>query len=403
MAPIMKTLFRIPLAAALLVTGGVVLAGDVNPPVGPITPTGVTLAEIRASLDAIEDQALDAADTLVEIERPTPIEDLPSALGVDYVISQPGTYVLSGNHYGDGANTAIEVRVSGVVIDLRGFAIIGGGFFPGKGAYAIDTIGGVNNVTIFNGSIADFGDSSGGAIRLNGEGNVIVDVRVASSQGSGIRTGGNSTVLRSVVYNSASGISAGFASVIRDCAVQSVAGVGYTLDLGCVVENCTADQCGGDGYSASDAVVIEGCASSRNGGDGYDLFGAVVRQCTAYQNAGAGFRAFGSSAFACSASYNTGIGFDLSSGNHVTRCSATSNNVGGFRLTGIRNHVSSNYSGQHSTGFGFQVLPAATDCFVTANFATANSSYFDYQTTNGILGTRRVNLTNATIWDNFSN
>ncbi len=398
----MNTLLQTSLATALLVTSGVVLAGDVNPPAGPIGPTGVTLAEIRANLDAIEDQAIDAFDTLVGIHTATPIESLPGDVGAEYVISQPGAYFLSANHLGDGANTVIEVRASDVVIDLRGFAILGDGLFAGTGSYGIDTVGGVNNVTVRNGSIATFGDSSGGGVRLNGEGNRVEDVRVVTTQGSGIRTGGNSIVLRSVVYNAGSGISAGFASVLRDCAVQSAAGNGYTLDSGCVVENCTADQNGNDGFSASEGVVIEGCASSRNGDDGYDLFSATVRESAAYQNDNAGFRAFGSSIYACSAGYGAGIGFDLSAGNSVTRCYAISNTIGGFRLTGVRNHVASNFAGSHFSGFGYQVLASATDCFVTANFARSNAQYYDFQTTNGILGTRRVNLTGATIWDNFS-
>jgi len=399
----MNTLARAALAAGLSLAAPA-LAGDVNPPPGPIQPTGVTLAEIRDLLDSIETQALEAYDALVAVDPGTPIESLPSDTGVDFVISEPGSYFLAGDWFGDGANTAIEIRSSDVEIDLRGFSIVGGGFFDGTSAYGIDTLGGVHNVSVRNGSIVTFGDSSGGAVRLNGDDCVVEDVRVILSEGSGINVGASARVTRCVVFGGLTGVSVGDGSVVKDCAVKSTAGNAFRLDGGSSIENCTADSCGGAGYDASQGTVLSGCVATRNAGNGFDLFGSVVRECVAFRNTGDGFSALNSQISFSTAGDNTQVGFDLAAGNHVTHCSANRNDVGGFRLNGVRNHVSSNHSVEHTGGaFGFQVTASATDSFLFANFGEQNSSYYDFQTTDAALGTRKVNFSGASRWDNYSN
>jgi len=385
--------------AAAAITASAALAGDLNPPPGPIAPTGFTIAEIKAEIDAITADAEAANDTLLGVRAPTDILSLPSAPGADFVISEPGRYVLTANYFTETDTDVIEIQSSNVIVDLKGFAIIGNPAIN-YSSWAVTTTAGVDNVAVVNGTISYFG----GGVRLLGEGNVVRDVRVYAGQGAGIDAGGNSAIERCTVHFSGAGISAGFSSTIKDCAVQGSFSHGFSLESGSVIENCTADNGVGVGIEAGQGTVIDGCVATRNGGYGYDLFGSTIRESVAHENTEDGVRAYGSTMFAVHSSNNEGVGFTLLAGNHVTRCAATSNDVGGFLISGVRNHVASNYAAEQLGGaYAFRVDATATDCFVVSNFAHANSSYYEFNTTNGALGDRKINLTGAAIWDNFSN
>src|SRR5579862_1468165 len=83
-------------------------AGDLTPPPGPIQPTG------RA---------------LKDVEPRTPVQSLAGAAGYLYVITQPGSYYLTGDIAVPPNQSAIFVAAAPgtVSIDLEGFAIDGGG------------------------------------------------------------------------------------------------------------------------------------------------------------------------------------------------------------------------------------------------------------------------------------
>ena len=118
-----------------------------------------------------------AADGQILINQAT----VNAAGGFPYVISQPGSYKLSGNLIvADKNKTAIEITTNNVTVDLNGFAIIGPadctGGFPCLNA--TDVHGGLGittrvlnplnyfDITIRNGSIQGMG---GTAIDLNGD------------------------------------------------------------------------------------------------------------------------------------------------------------------------------------------------------------------------------------------
>jgi hypothetical protein len=389
------------IAAFLAVAAPISLAGDVNPPPGPVTSTGITLAEIVDQRTDIENQADDALQQLVAVDPGVAIESLSGDAGHAFIITQPGRYYLSGNYFGDGANTVIDVRASDVDIDLRGFMITGDAFFSNTGAWAIDTIGGVDNVTVRNGTVYLFGDNAGGGIRLNGEHCVVEDVRVVVSQGSAINVGGAARVERCAVFGTVGGIRVGEGSSVQDCQTSVVVGAGFVIDGTSSVDNCTADACD-TGFVGSHGTVFDGCVASRND-TGFDVIGCVLRACSAQSNGQNGFRALQSRLTICSASANVEAGFHLAAGNHVTRCSAIDNTLGGFNIVGIQNYVAANYSGQHVSGYGYWLQSTATDCFVVKNFSEANAQHYDLDTTNGSVGTLRVGIAGAGPWDNFSN
>lgn len=92
-------------AIALSLSATFALAGDLNPPPGPVAPTFKTLDEVEPS---------------------TPINTLPGSGLAVHEITQPGAYHLTGNITSPGAGMhAIRSLAEGVTIDLNGFAIIG--------------------------------------------------------------------------------------------------------------------------------------------------------------------------------------------------------------------------------------------------------------------------------------
>ena len=70
-----RTIRFVMLAATL---GGIVWvsAGDLNPPAGPVTSTMKTLDQVEARI---------------------PVQSLSGNLGFQHIISQPGSYYLTGN------------------------------------------------------------------------------------------------------------------------------------------------------------------------------------------------------------------------------------------------------------------------------------------------------------------
>jgi parallel beta-helix repeat protein len=102
-------------------------AGELSPPAGPISPTGVSLSQLdakqgnmQATLSLVK-QKVAATDQGVAEPR-VPISSLPSSLTALYSITQPGAYCLTDNlPQPDDGRACIEVLCSDVDIDCQGF------------------------------------------------------------------------------------------------------------------------------------------------------------------------------------------------------------------------------------------------------------------------------------------
>src|SRR5262249_29754182 len=147
--------------AALVAAAGLLVAGPLNPPAGPIASTYKTLTEVEPRT------AIGAATT-------------PGDASNVYVINQPGSYYLTGNVTVPSAKNGIHVTCIGVTIDLNGFAIRGN-------TGALDGILGDstwNDLTIKNGSIESCADgidvSTMWAVHIK-------DVSVSQNGGTGIK------------------------------------------------------------------------------------------------------------------------------------------------------------------------------------------------------------------------
>lgn len=98
--------------------------------------------------------ATQAADGVIEINQAA----VEAAGGFPYVITQPGSYVLTGNLTVDADNTdAIQVRAEHVHIDLNGF-VIQGNDTNGYGVTTFDAESNAHtpNVVVRNGTVRDW-------------------------------------------------------------------------------------------------------------------------------------------------------------------------------------------------------------------------------------------------------
>src|ERR1051326_7927174 len=106
------------------------LAGPLNPPGGPVSSSYKTLSEVEPRI------AINATNT-------------PGDSTCTYLITQPGSYYLTGNVTGASARSGIKIAASDVTLDLNGFTLTGV-----SGSYvAIGVVGAPANVTVMHGVV----------------------------------------------------------------------------------------------------------------------------------------------------------------------------------------------------------------------------------------------------------
>jgi parallel beta-helix repeat protein len=202
-----------------------------------------------------------------------------------YVISNPGSYRLTGNLTPPINVDAIDVSVSNVTIDLNGFSISSlSGSAVGINASA------AGEVTVENGTVGGFG-------------------------GVGVELGGFSIVRKVRADENGTGIQGGPYTVVEGCEVNfslSATGAGISCGPDCAISGNTANGHGGNGDGIDCAGTGEGCVisgntTSGNGKVGINCLGdgCVISGNTAIGNTGVGLRCGGSG---CLISGNTSVG-----------------------------------------------------------------------------------------------
>lgn len=338
--------------AALAMLSGASLAGEINPPAGPVAPTMKALAEVEPRI------AINAQNT-------------PGDANSLYRISQPGSYYLTGNITGQAGMHGIEIGASDVTIDLNGFRLQG---VPGS-LDGIATGFLLLRVTIRNGTITAWGGdgidlTEGGALMRP---SLIEGVHATANSGRGISVGryarirdctaannvgdGIVAVRYAIVESSVSsdnggaGFDLGQDSLATNCIANGNAGYGINGSAHIVVRECVAEDNGLDGIRGPEGSNISGSVSRNNGGNGIILFsGSTVRGCTADGNAFAGIYA-------------------------STRClvienNARSNQVAGFRVFNIDTRIEGNNSSGNAVGY----LVENGGNFIARNTASGNTN-----------------------------
>jgi len=336
-------------------------AGPLNPPAGPVTPTGKTLTEIEPRT------AVNNTNT-------------PGDAECVHRITQPGSYYLAGNITGITGKSGIIIDASNVTLDLMGFALLGvPGSLDGIGVASTGSAGPRRGLTIRNGVVDGFGRHGIWLILASppfppptNTCAVLERLHVSGCGHVGIRAPSTS-VLRDclVTRNLADGIVAASAVVVGCVAREnSINGTGGISAGGAVVHGCEARQNEYDGLTAGQCVVV-GCASHENAGaaffmttdvlvkdcvsgaNGFGMFvdrGCYVRRCTSRG---------GAHGIICSTTSLDPLPRNRLEQNNVTDCT-TGIFVGGRLAFVSRNTCSGNTTNWNVAGQNFALVVQAT-------------------------------------------
>ena len=233
-----------------LLLSSVVLFAQGPPGGGPPGQSGVT----RINQAIAEDGGVTPGDTP----------------GFPVTISEPGSYILTGNlTVPDEDTTAIQITVENVTLNLNGFAILG----PGISGSGRGVKGPFSNITVVNGTVTGMG---AGGIAL-GDHARVKDVRATNNGKNGILAGPRSTLTGNTAHdNNFSGIGVGEDSLVTGNTANNNSNHGISASSGsATVTGNTAMGNGQDGISANDSTVT-GNTAMDNGRFGIKALGSTV-------------------------------------------------------------------------------------------------------------------------------
>jgi len=334
-------------------------AGPLTPPAGPIASTNKTLAEVEPRI------AVNATNT-------------PGSATALFVISQPGSYYLTGNIVGVAGKNGIEITASNVTLDLSGFTLQGvAGSLDGVRVSVSAT-----GVAVENGVAAAWG--SDGVDMLNPSSSTLRAVRAVSNVGSGLRIGSF--------------------SVVDTCVASGNAFSGIIAGLSCTIANSTTEGNGGSGISASTGAVIVACAARGNAFTGISAStGSHVSQSTAIANTGDGFfLGTGSVISGCSAMSNGDDGIVANPGCTVVDNAASSNTGDGIQASAdslVRGNACDGNGPNASDGAGIHVT--SSDTRIEGNTVTDNDRGIDVDAAGNLI-VRNSASGNTVNYDIFS-
>lgn len=332
------------------------LAGPLNPPAGPVTSTMKTMAEVEPRI------AINATNT-------------PGNASALYVISQPGSYYLTGNIVGVAGKHGIVIgNVIDVTIDLNGYRLVGvAGSFDGVSS---GTTNGVN-VIVRNGIVNSWGQD--GIDLATTRGGQIENVTAYNNGQNGIKAGSSYSVSNCSANNNAGvGISTGETTTVSNCTAHSNTSNGIATGTTNTISDCTASSNGSNGIATSTTNTVSGCTAENNAQSGISTnFGSTVTQCTAANNDNRGIiveafstvrdctvRANGIDGIACTNSC-------LIVGNLATSNGVTGTNGAGIFANSSDNRIEGNSCNQND--FGVQSLGVGN--IIIKNTCSGNTTF----------------------------
>ncbi len=266
--------------------------------------------------------------TLDEVEARTPVQSLSGSGTASYVISQSGSYYLTGNITGTTDKHGIEIDASNVTIDLNGYSLIGPGKAVGSAGHGVYASNSYSNIVVLNGHSFNWRQKG---IYLLSE----------NSRAQNINAFNNGSI----------GIEVGNASIVKNCICQSNGGDGINTGARSIISYCVAKSNSLAGIAAGNGSTIIGCVVSAN----YEGI-ACSRNCSVID---------------CSSSYNSDTGIYGSSGSSIVNCSAVENGYHGIEVS--NGSVVSNCSCKDNTDAGIY----ARQSLVIGNGTYNNSPNID--------------------------
>lgn len=365
----------------------VAVGGPLNPPVGPVQGTMKTLVDVEPRT------AISQANT-------------PGDATATFVISQPGSYYLTGDVTVASGRSGIKITsFAGVTLDLNGFTIRG----STGSLYGVLVQG--NDIRVRNGRMQGVkGGISPGAGQLTAED---LDITLTADPAyDGISSSQYLRVSRcSIAFAGQYAISAQTAALVTECSIVCAnipTSGGIVVEQG-TIENCTISgarslgvsmgsgtirgvtvtgPCMFPGIALASAGTVDACTVdlSGSGGTAYTINNGTVSSSYA-ANAGTGFTlASGASAVGCTSASMSSTGFNLFQASardctsvqcmgdaflaaeqaHLANCSAVSA-ITGFRLTGQATLVNCSARGMTEDGFVISGRSVVSGCAAEAN------------------------------------
>lgn len=366
-------------------------AGDLAPPVGPVSPT---------------------QKTIQEAEPRTPIH----AADFPVTIDEPGSYYLTEDvpFLGVNGEHGITIVEDNVTIDLRGFALIGANEVA-QGGTGILVSGDHEGISIRNGIVRAWGEHGIGA--GDADGTIVEGVHARDNGDDGIKVGLDAIVRSCVGANNGNnGITASANSVLEVCTAAGNGADGIkTGRVGCTITACCAHDNTGDGIDTTfdvpsigvSAPTLADCTTFGNGANGIKAgTGATVHACTSTGNSVDGINAENQVRIIdCSTSGNQGDGIEVSDNCFVSGCSTSGNGFGapvgnGIRATGSDNRIDANSTTDNDGG----VVVTGAGNIIVRNTASGNDTDYSIVAGNSvgaILDVSGADITTSNAWRNF--
>jgi len=308
---------RIITAAALTLTAaGLLFAGPLDPPAGPVTSTYKTLQEVEPRI------AISATNT-------------PGDADSLFKITQRGSYYLTGNITGVAGRHGIEIAANGVTLDLMGFDLVGSAEVAALDGVSLG-VGNLANITIRNGSVRGWGGAGVDLETFGADNSAVIDVRASGNAGSGILAHTGCTITGCTAYdNGGNGITTDNGCTISNCTASFNTANGISTGNTCTITGCSAYANGGNGISTNSVCTITGCSASQNSGDGILISSGTINNCMAWGNDGNGISAGGSATItSCHSIANQANGISAGSGCTISNNSVRASNLNGIAVTG---------------------------------------------------------------------
>jgi len=356
-------------SAALEIGGTGILAGTVQNCIATVTSgsntiisTAPTLAGVSAQIAALQVSA--PTDTRVKIPGGT----------VVYSITQPGSYLLTGNMT-MSTGDAIFISSDNVTLDLNGFNLTNTAGVPGASA-GVSTSGNRQNIIIRNGTIR--GGTSYGSGAYSGTGfhygisigsgskNVAVENIAVSGVKRGIELNNGLTDYSLVARNCTVNIAefAGIrASSVFHSTVSTCGGVAISAPA---VFGSTGESTGSVGITSSLAQDSYGITSAASAG--VSAIDATVATNCRGVNTGAGTGLSGGTVTNSRGEANTGLG--LSANQSATNCFGTSTSGPGLSAS-----LATNCTGAASGGNAAITATIGVTCRAVGGILSIGTRY----------------------------
>jgi parallel beta-helix repeat protein len=355
------------MCCALLSVGLVATAGPLNPPVGPIEPTMKTL-------DSVEPRIV--------------VNGLPGSASAAHVITEPGSYYLTGNVIGFFGGIGIHILSDDVTLDLNGYSVVG---TPGSwiGIYVQNAP--TYRVSISNGVIRGWGQA--GLFASNSRQSLYTKLRSSDNGGDGVHVGDGS-IVRDVQAsgNGGRGIYVLSDAIVESCTASSNALAGIETGPTCVVRGVSAHSNGGDGVSVGNAsTVLDSYSEANTGAAGVGTGNgiragtwSVIANCQTGINAAHGVQTDAFTNIRDSLSDGNGSdGFNVAQGARIDGCVSQGNADDGFQFTtGCR--LTNNVARDNAYGF-YDTGTANSATVLRDNTAAVNSNSGFYLVGSGTL------------------